>query len=83
MLALLLVTAQHPALTAEEARPRRMAPRHARVIVVTSDVNYGFAIVDGNGDGQEPEAEMWTWHEGTWMAGGPSSAGFLKNLDPV
>ena len=43
----------------------------------------GFAIVDGTGDGQEPEAEMWIWQEGTWMAGGPSGAGSLKNLDPV
>jgi hypothetical protein len=44
MLALLLMTAQHAALTAEKVL-----------------AHGGFTIVDGSGDGQKLEAEMWTW----------------------
>ncbi len=75
---------EHPALTAEEVLAHGgWHPRYARVIAVTSDGDYGFALVDGNGDGQELEAETWIWQEGTWMAGGSAGAGSLRNVGPV
>jgi hypothetical protein len=57
-------------------------PRYARVLAVTSDGDYGFAVVDGNGDGAELEAEMWEWGNGGWDGAGSSGAGPLSNLGP-
>jgi hypothetical protein len=56
--------------------------RYARVLAVTSDGDYGFAVVDGNGDGAELEAEMWEWGSGGWDSAGSSGAGPLSNLGP-
>jgi hypothetical protein len=42
-------------------------PRYARVIAVASAGDHGFALVDGNDDGSELEAEHWLWHEGSWQ----------------
>ena len=73
----------HP-LTAEEVLAKGgWHPRYARVIAVTSDGACGFALIDGNGDGQELEAEVWTWQEGSWMANGSSCAGPLCGVGPV
>jgi hypothetical protein len=75
---------EHHPLTAEEVLAKGgWHPRYARVIAVTSDGDYGFALIDGNGDGQELEAEAWTWQEGTWMANGSSGAGPLSGVGPV
>ncbi len=75
---------EHPALTAEEVLAQGgWHPRYARVIAVTSDGDYGFALVDGNGDGSELEAETWTWEDGAWTAGVTSGAGPLDHVGPV
>jgi hypothetical protein len=64
----------HPGLTAQEVLARGgWHPRYARVLAVASDGDYGFAVVDGNGDGAELEAETWQWDSGNWDA--PSSSG--------
>jgi hypothetical protein len=55
-------------------------PRYARVLAVASDGDYGFAVVDGNGDGAELEAESWRWYNGAWNGAGSSGAGPLSNL---
>jgi hypothetical protein len=39
------------------------------VIAVASAGDYGFALVDGNGDGSELEAEHWLWQEGPGSRG--------------
>ena len=57
-------------------------PRYARVLAVTSGGDYGFAVVDGNGDGAELEAEIWEWGSGAWDSAGSSGAGPLSNLAP-
>jgi hypothetical protein len=75
---------EHQPLTAEEVLAKGgWHPRYARVIAVTSDGDYGFALIDGNGDGQELEAEAWTWQEGIWIANGSSGAGPLRGVGPV
>jgi hypothetical protein len=75
---------QHPPLTAEEVLAGGgWHPRYARVIAVTSDGDYGFALVDGNGDGQELEAEAWSWEEGAWTGRFSSGAGRLRDVGPV
>jgi hypothetical protein len=44
----------HPALTEDDVLSHGgWHPRYARVLAVTSDGDYGFALVDGNGDGAE------------------------------
>ena len=58
-------------------------PRYARVIAVASDGDYGFALVDGNGDGSELEAEVWTWGDGTWECGATSGAGPLDGVGSI
>jgi hypothetical protein len=74
----------HPALTAEEVLARGgWHPRYARVLAIASDGDYGFAVVDGNGDGAELETEMWKWDSGTWDGAGSSGAGPLGNLGPM
>ena len=57
--------------------------RYARVLAVASDGDYGFALVDGNGDGAELEAETWIWEDGTWTGAGSSGAGPLSTLRPL
>jgi len=48
----------HPALTGDEVLAHGgWHPRYARVLAIASDGGYGFAVVDGNGDGAELEAE--------------------------
>jgi hypothetical protein len=66
----------HPALTPEEVIARgSWDPRYARVLAIASDQDYGFALVDGNGDGAELEAEAWTWDGGTRTARDPPEQG--------
>jgi hypothetical protein len=50
---------------------------YLRVLAVASDGDYGFALVDGNGDGAELEAEAWLWDSGQWEPGSSSGAGPL------
>jgi hypothetical protein len=64
------MTARPSPLTAEEViADGGWHPRYARVIALASDDGYGFALVDGNGDGSELEAEAWTRRDGTWGCG--------------
>ena len=73
----------HPALAAQDVLAHGgWHPRYARVLAVASDGDYGFALVDGNGDGAELEAELWTWDNGTWTGAGSSGAGPLTTLGP-
>jgi hypothetical protein len=75
---------EHLALTPEDVMARGgWDVRYARVLAVASDGDYGFALVDGNGDGAELEAEMWLWESGTWTGAGSSGAGPLSYLGPV
>jgi hypothetical protein len=55
-------------------------PRYARVLAVSSDGDYGFAVVDGNGDGAEVEAELWEWDGGRWASVSSSGAGPLSTF---
>jgi hypothetical protein len=57
-------------------------PRYARVIAIASDGDYGLAIVDGNGDGAELEAETWEWNGERWTSAGSAGAGALDTLGP-
>lgn len=75
---------QHQALPPEEVIARgRWDPRCARVLAIADDEDYGFALVDGNGDGAELEAEAWIWEGGTWTGAGSSGAGPLSRPGPV
>ncbi len=64
-------------------------PRYARVLITASDGDYGFALVDGNGDGAELEEELWRWEDGGpaghghWEGGSSSGAGPLGYLPPL
>jgi hypothetical protein len=63
-------------------------PRYARVLVTVSDGDFGFALVDGNGDGAELEEELWQWEDapggdGYWQGGSTSGAGPLGHLPPL
>ena len=52
----------HPGLSEEDVLGHGgWHPRYARVLAITSGGDYSFAVVDGNGDGAELEAEMWEW----------------------
>jgi hypothetical protein len=74
----------HPGLSAHEVLAHGgWHPRYARVLAVASDGDYGFAVVDGNGDGAELEAEIWTWDGAGWAGAGSSGAGPLGSLGPV
>jgi hypothetical protein len=76
--------ADHPGLTEEEVLSRGgWHLRYARVLAVASDGDYGFAVVDGNGDGAELETEIWAWDGGTWINDSSSGAGPLDLLEPV
>jgi hypothetical protein len=63
-------------------------PRYVRVLITASDRDYGFALVDGNGDGAELEEELWQWEDrpgghGRWQGGSSSGAGALDHLPPL
>jgi hypothetical protein len=74
----------HPGLSEEDVLAHGgWHPRYARVLAIASDGDFGCAIVDGNGDGAELEAEMWLWDSGTWHDAGSSGAGPLADLGPV
>lgn len=74
----------HAALsTAEVIACGGWHPRYARVIAVASAGDHGFALVDGNGDGTELEAEHWRWHHGCWQQGGSSGIGPLEGIGPL
>ncbi len=74
----------HPGLTEDEVLAHGgWHPRYARALAVASDGDYGFALVDGNGDGAELEAEMWEWDNGTWASAGSSGACSLDEVGPV
>ena len=74
----------HPSLTEDEViSGGGWHPRYAGVLAVASDGDYGFAVVDGNGDGAELEAETWIWEAGAWTSGASSGAGPLDTLGPV
>ncbi len=74
----------HPALTAQDVLAHGgWHPRYVRVLALASDGDYGFALVDGNGDGAELEAEIWLWDGNTWTGGGSSGAGPLTTLRPL
>jgi hypothetical protein len=76
-----LVSPGHPALTGEEVLAHGgWHPRYARVLAVASDGDHAFALVDGNGDGAELEAEAWLWDGRTWEPGNSSGAGPLGGL---
>jgi hypothetical protein len=75
---------EHPSLSEEDVIARGgWHRRYARVLAVASDGDYGFAVVDGNGDGAELEAETWMWDGGNWAAAGSSGAGPLDHLGPM
>jgi hypothetical protein len=58
-------------------------PGYVRVLAVASDGDHAFALVDGNGDGAELEAEAWLWDSGQWTPGSSSGAGPLDGVGPV
>jgi hypothetical protein len=73
----------HPSLTEQHVIARGgWHPRYARVLATASDGDYGFALVDGNGDGAELEAETWIWQDGSWVSAGSSGVGPLGHLGP-
>jgi hypothetical protein len=68
----------HPGLRAADVIARGgWHPGYVRVLAAASDGGYGFALVDGNGDGAELEAEGWLWDSGQWVPGSSSGAGPL------
>ena len=70
------MTAGHSPLTAAEViATGGWHPGYARVIALSSEDGYGFALVDGNGDGAELEAEAWVWRDGAWHGSTTSGAG--------
>jgi hypothetical protein len=74
----------HPGLIAQEVLARGgWHPRYARVLAVVSDGDYGFAVVDGNGDGAELDTEIWRWNGAGWDGAGSSGAGPLSTMGPV
>ena len=74
----------HPALTEDDVLSHGgWHPRYARVLAVTSDGDCGCALVDGNGDGAELEAEMWKRDSGHWDGAGSFGAGPLDHLAAV
>ena len=71
----------HPGLTPHDVlSDGGWHPRYARVLAIASDGDYGFALVDGNGDGAELEAETWFWDGAQWAGGSSSGAGPLAYL---
>ncbi len=71
----------HPGLRAADVLARGgWHPSYVRVLAAVSDSDYGFALVDGNGDGAELEAEAWLWDSGQWVPGSSSGAGPLDDV---
>jgi hypothetical protein len=56
--------------------------RYARVLAIAQDGDHAFALVDGNGDGAELEAETWQWDGNGWTGGASGGAGPLDTLGP-
>jgi hypothetical protein len=78
------MTSRRSPLTAAEVIAKGGWHRgYARVIVLASDDDYGFALVDGNGDGSELEAECWAWRDGGWQGSASSGAGRLEDVGPI
>jgi hypothetical protein len=76
--------ASHPGLEAADVIAQGgWHPNYTRVLATASAGDYGFALVDGNGDGAELEAETWTWQAGQWQPGSSSGAGPLDYVGPV
>jgi hypothetical protein len=74
----------HPGLIAQEVLARGgWHPRYARVLAAVSDGDYGFAVVDGNGDGAELDTEIWRWNGAGGDGAGSSGAGPLSTMGPV
>lgn len=79
-----MTSAAHPALGHHEVLALGGWHRgYARVLITASDGDYGFALVDGNGDGAELEEELWRWEDGRWDGAGSSGAGPLDRLAPL
>jgi hypothetical protein len=75
------MTREHPGLTEADVIARGgWHLRYARVLALASDGDNGFAVVDGNGDGAELEAELWWWDDGAWTSGSSSGTGPLDGL---
>lgn len=71
----------HPGLSPQEVLSLGgWHPGYARVLIAASDGDYGFALVDGNGDGAELEEELWMWEDGHWDGASSSGAGPLDHL---
>ena len=78
------MAAGHSPLTAAEViATGGWHPGYARVIALSSDDGYGFALVDGNGDGAELEAEAWILRDGAWHGSTTSGAGPLDGVGPI
>ncbi len=74
----------HPRLTEDQViASGGWHTRYTRVLAMASDGDYGFAVVDGNGDGAETEAETLIWEGGNWASAGSSGAGPLDHLGPL
>jgi hypothetical protein len=72
---------EHPGLTEADVIARGgWHPRYARVLALASEGDHGFAVVDGNGDGAELEAELWWWEDEAWTSGSSSGTGPLDGL---
>ncbi len=72
---------ERPRLTAERViAVGGWHPRYARVLAIATDGDYGFALVDGNGDGAELEEEILIFAEGAWGGRSSSGAGPLDHL---
>ena len=80
---------RHPGLSRQDVLASGgWHPRYVRVLVAASDGDYGFALVDGNGDGAELEEELWQWEDGPggrgcWQGGSSAGAGSLGRLPPL
>lgn len=78
------MAAGHGPLTAAEViASGGWHPRYARLIALASDGDYGFALIDGNGDGSELEAEAWAWRDGAWGCSFTSGAGPLDQVESL
>ena len=73
----------HPGLSEEDVLAHGWHRRYARVLAIASDGDFGFAVVDGNGDGAELEAETWQWENGNWHDAFSSGAGPLSALGSI
>lgn len=55
-------------------------PRYARVVALAQDGDYGLVLVDGNGNGQELEAEFFFRTDEGWTGGTSWGVGPLDSL---